>query len=408
MPVFKYIARDKWKNMRKGKLEADTMPLLVRQLREKGFFVTSVSPIPEKTAQKRKFSEITIFKSKVKPKELMIFSRQFAVMLDSGMDVIECLRILEEQSDNPTLRGVISEVKEDVEEGKDLAQAFSRHPKVFNHLYISMIEAAQSSGSYGTVLSNIATEIEKSQRIKHQVKSALMPPLMTLIFAIVLSFCLIKFVVPTFMDMYGSVDKLPKPTQMLIAANHAVEGIKGLILILSVILLVIAFKLFIGSEKGRYIWDKVKLKSPIFGHVLKKIAIASFSRTLSLLLMSGVDYLESLEIVSKAAKNKVLSEVLKKTRESVRKGESLSKPLIDSGIFYPLVIQMIHSGEKSGQVPEMLDRIADIYEEEVDRSVENLSAALTPILTVLIGVIVGGLLLGLYMPVFSMGEMVGG
>jgi len=408
MPVFEYVARDKWKNIRKGKLEADTMPLLVRQIREKGLYVTSVSPVSEKNAQKRKLSDITILKSKVKPKELMLFSRQFAAMLGSGMDVIECLRILGEQSENPTLRNAISEIKANVEEGKDLAQALSRYPKVFNRLYVSMIEAAQASGSYSTVLSNIATEIEKSEKIKHQIKSALMPPLVTFIFAILLSFSLIKFVVPQFMSLYGDPSNLPKPTQILIAASNAVQGIKGLIFLVVVILLMIGFKLFIASQKGEYIWDNIKLKSPIFGPVLKKVAIASFSRTFGLLLNSGVDYLEALEIVSNAAKNKVLANVLKEARTSVNRGKTLSQPFIESGIFPPLVIQMIRSGEKSGRVPEMLNRLADLYEEEVDRSAENLSAALTPILTVFIGVIVGGLLLGLYLPVFSMGEMLAG
>lgn len=404
MPVFEYVARDKWKNIRKGIFEADTMSLLVKQLRERGLFVTSVSPVSGK--KRRKFSSITIFKSRVKPKDLMIFSRQFAAMLDSGMDIIECLSILEEQSENITLRDVISKVKEDVEEGKYLSQALSEHPKVFNHLYVSMIEAAQSSGSYGTILSNIATEIEKSERIKHQIKSALMPPLMTFIFAIALSFSLIKFVVPKFMDLYGSVDNLPKPTQFLVAASNTIQGIKGVIFIVSVVLLAIAFKLFIGSKVGRYIWDKIKLTSPIFGPVFKKIAIANSSRTLSLLLMSGVDYLETLEIASNAAKNKVLAKVLADAQASVNRGENFSKPLIESGIFPPLVIQMIISGEKAGKVPEMLNRIAEIYEEESDRSVANLSEALTPILTVFVGVIVGGLLLGLYLPVFSMGQYV--
>jgi len=232
-----------------------------------------------------------------------------------------------------------------------------------------------------------------------------MPPLMTFVFAIVLSFSLIKFVVPKFMSLYGNVSRLPKPTQLLIAASNAVQGIRGLIFIIVVILLVVAFKLFIGNKTGRYIWDNIKLKSPIFGSVLKKIAIASFSRTLSLLLMSGVDYIEALDIVSNAAKNKILARVLKESQASINRGETLSKPLIESGFFPPLVTQMIHSGEEAGKTPEMLNRIADIYEEEVDRSTENLTAALTPILTVLIGVIVGGLLLGLYLPVFSMGEL---
>ena len=403
MSVYEYVARDKWNNLRRGRIEGDTIPSLVRQLRQKGLFITEVSTISEKT--KRTFNNITIFKPGVKPKELMIFTRQFAAMLDSGVNITECLSILEERNENQTLKGIISQVKEDIEEGNDLAVALAKYPKVFNQLYIGMVKAAQSTGSYGSVLSNIANEIEKGEKIKRQIKSALMMPLMTFIFAIVLSFSLIKFIVPRFLVLYKSVDNLPKPTQMLIAISNSVQGMKGLIFIISVILLIIAFKLFVGSKKGRYIGDKIKLKAPIFGPILEKIAIANFSRTLRLLLMSGVDYLESLDIVSQAVNNIVLAKVLKEAKSSITTGKRLSVPLAKSGIFPRLVIQMINTGEKSNRLPEMLNGVVEIYEEEVNRSTENIKEAIVPIMTLLIGVIVGGLLLGLYLPIFSLGKI---
>jgi type IV pilus assembly protein PilC len=407
MSVYEYVARDKWGNLRKGIFEAETTLSLVRKLRGEGLFITSVAEVPEKPKRKskRRVNNINIFKPVVKPKELMVFTRQFAAMLDSGVDITECLNILEERNDNPTLKDIISQVKTDIEEGNDLAEALSKHPKVFNRLYIGMVQAAQATGSYGPVLSNIAHEIEKGENIKRQIKSTLMMPLMTFVFAIVLSFSLIKFVVPKFLVLYKNTGNLPKPTQMLIALSNSVQGMQGLIFIISVILFIIAFKLFVGSKNGGFIWDKIKLKAPIVGPIFQKIAIANFSRVLRLLLMSGVGYLESLDIVSQAANNRVLENVLREAKNGLTTGKRLSIPLARSGLFPLLVIQMINTGERSNRLPEMLNGVVNIYEEEVDRSTETIKTAIVPIMTLFMGIIVGGLLLGLYLPIFSLGKM---
>ena len=406
MPQFSYVARDRQGKTRKGTVESESTQALVRQLRGDGLFVTEYHPIAVKSAAKWKLSEITLFKAKVKPKQLMLFSRQFASMVSAGMDLIECLDILEKQTENPTLREALTAIKQEALEGTSLAEALSKHPKVFDNLYVSMMEAAQSTGSYVGPLEDLALMLEKTEKIKSQVKSALRMPLITLVFAVCMTLGLIKWAVPTFTQVYGDPSKLPQATQVLISISQAIQGIKGLIFLVSVIVLIIGFRQFVKTPRGRLLWDGVKLKLPIFGSILIKRSVALFSRTLGLLLSSGVDYLGALTIVANVADNRVVKRVLEEARETISRGEDLADAFIKSGIFPPLVTQMIASGSKTGRVPEMLRHISAIYETEVEQSIESLTEALTPILTLILGVLVGGVLIGLYMPVFSLGEAV--
>jgi type IV pilus assembly protein PilC len=405
MQTFNYIARDHNGKIRKGKLESDSPQTLVKKLRGQGLFVTSYAAASKGAKlSKPKLAEITLFKAKVKPKELMLFSRQFASMVDAGMDLIDCLDILESQADNPTLREAVTAIKADVMEGNSLSKALAKHPKVFDNLYISMIEAAQTTGSYAGPLEDLATMLEKTQEIKNKVKSALRTPMMTLAFAVIMTLGLIKFAVPTFTKMYGDPSKLPKATQILMAVSDALQGAKGMIVFGVLIVSFIAFRRYIKTPKGRYFWDRTKLKLPIFGPIILKRSISLFARTLSLLLRSGVEYLEALTIVANVSDNQVIKRVLEEARESISRGEDLADAFIKSEVFPPLVTQMVRSGAETGKVPEMLGHISAIYESEVSQAVEALTETLNPILTIILGVLVGGVMIGLYMPVFSLGE----
>ncbi len=410
MPVFDYVAQDIRGKARKGKEEAETAQALVSQLRGRGLFVTShPQPATGKGTQKRNFSEITIFKAKVKTQELMMFSDQFAAMLDAGMDITECLDVLGAQGKNPTLREVISKIKMDVTEGKSLAKAFSEHPKVFNHLYVSMIEAAEASGSYIEVLMDLAKTLDKAENIKRKVKAALQMPVITITIAITITFGLIKFAVPKFTNLFEQLGgTLPLPTRILIGISDFMQGWTGWFSIIMIVVLAIGLKKLISTQKGKNAWDRIKLKLPLFGNLILKKCIVSFSGTLALLLRSGVDYLTALEIVKNTADNEVIRGVLEEAERNINRGESFSKPIIESGVFPPLVCQMIQSGEQSGKVDEMLGKLANIYEREVDQAVENLSRALEPILTVVLGLLIGGVLLGLYLPMFKAGEVLSG
>jgi len=406
MAVFRFVARDRRGGLRKGVIEAETVTSLVKQLRGKGLYVMSVSSVERRsTSIGSMLGKIVLIKPRVKPKDLIIFTRQFAMMLEAGIDIVKSLIILEEQTDHITLKEVIGRIKEEVEKGKSLAEAMATCPKVFDRFYVSMIEAAQTSGSYDKVLMDIAADLEKRERIREKVKSALMPSLLTIGFALILCFGLIKFVVPQFMDLYNGMANLPKPTQMLLRISEILQGPGGIAILLLGIASIPTFKKAISTRTGRYIWDEVKLRIPLFGPIAKKAAVAHFCRTLSLLLKNAVDYLLALEIVSNASKNAILTEILNETKRYVNRGMPLSKPLMESGFFPPMVVQMIASGEEAAKLPEMLEKISDIYDEELNRSIERMCELMTPILTVVVGAIVGGILLGLYMPVFHMGEM---
>ncbi|RKY02459.1 hypothetical protein DRP77_07900 [Candidatus Poribacteria bacterium] len=406
MATFRFVARDGKGAVRKGYAQAETVSSLVRGLREQGLLVTSASPVePERGSFASRLKSITIIKPKVKHKDLILFTRQFAMMLEAGIDIVTSLSILEEQTDHVTLKEVIGRIREEVEKGKSLADAMREHPRVFDRFYISMVEAAQTSGSYEKALLDIAADLERKEKIKNRVKTAIMPSLMTLGFAVLLCFGLIKFVVPQFVDLYAGISELPKPTQLLLALSGMMQGIWGLAIFAGMAVLAFGFKKLISTETGRRVWDELKFKMPLFGPLIRKIAIAHFARTLGLLLKNAVDYLLSLEIVAAASKNVILAEVLNRAKDEVNRGMPLSKPLAESGIFPPMVIQMISSGEEAAKLPEMLEKISEIYEEEIDRAIERLSGLLTPILTLIVGVIVGGLLLGLYMPIFHLGEV---
>jgi len=404
MSTFNYVAQDRKGKTRKGTLEVESAQALVKQLRGEGLFVSEYQEaVAVKRSGKFKLSEITITKAKVKTRDLMLFSRQFASMIGAGLHLVECLEILEQQSENPTLKEAIAGVKMDVMEGKSLAEGFAKYPKVFNNLYVSMMEAAQTTGSFAGPLDDLATMLEKTEEIQRKVKGALMMPTFTMAFAVLINLLLIKFMVPTFVMVFGDTE-LPKPTQVLVSISNMLQGVQSLILVGIIVVITFSTRKFVQTSRGRRIWDRLKLKLPIFGTIILKRSITLFSRTLSLLLGNGVEYLEALSIVANVSDNQIIREVLEDARESISRGEDLSDAFVRSDVFPPLVTQLIGSGVKTGKVPEMLGHISKIYEAEVTQSVEALTEALTPILTIILGVLIGGVLIGLYLPVFGIGE----
>ena len=408
MPTYSYVARDRNGRNRKGTLDVASPQALVSQLRGQGLFVTEYNAGAATTSssakKKTKLSEITLFRAKVTTKDLMLFSRMFASMVSAGMDLLECLEIMEEQCDNLTLREALAAIQAEVSEGRSLSEALAKHPHVFDNLYISMMEAAQVTGSFAGPLEDLAQMLEKTEEIRRKVKGALRQPLITLAVSIAITLGLIKFAVPIFTKVFGATESLPKPTQVLVAVSNMMQGVEGLISVGVVVLFVVAFKQFVKTSRGRRIWDRTKLKIPLFGPIILKRSITLFSRTLSLLLSSGVEYLQALTIVSNVADNQIIKEVLEDARDTISRGEDLVDAFQKSDVFPSLVTQLIASGSNTGKVPEMLGHVSTIYEEEVNQAVESLTESLNPILTVILGVLIGGVLMGLYLPVFTFGE----
>jgi len=357
--------------------------------------------------QRKGLSSIGLFQPRVKVDDIAVFSRQFATMSGAGVPITECLDVLVNQTENPTLSKAITEVKTEVEGGGGLADALAKHPKIFSKLYVSMVRAGEATGAYEVVLNQLASLSEKQRDLKNKVKSAIFLPIVVLSFCLLITLGLLVFIVPRFAALFEEMDaQLPYPTQILIGISQDIRGPKGLIAVASVFLLVLIIKKVISTEKGRYAWDKIKLKLPLFGSLVTKKVVASFARIFGLLDISGVPILEALDIVAEAAGNSVVASAIKRARDSIQQGESISKPLAESQIFPPMVTHMIVVGENTGSVETMLTKIAELYEDDVDRTVEGLTRLIEPLMMIVIGAIVGSILICLYMPIFNLASAI--
>ena len=408
MPTYSYKAIDINGRTHSGKSKAESKTVLAAELwntkKWKLTFADNGSSSKTKNS-----SNITIFKPKVKLKDMTVFSRQFATMMSAGLGITACLDILAEQSENPTLCEAIAEVKSGVEGGSSLNEALAKHPKIFPDIYINMIKAGESGGSLEPVLEQLAAFMEKRKRLKEKVKSALFLPAMILGFSITLTVVLIIAVVPVFGKLYAEAGAtLPTPTVMLIKLSDQVRSFKGLIFLVVIVLAIFAFKKFISTEKGRYAWDGFKLKVPIFKILTVKNIVAQFARTFTLLLNGGVPILEAITIVSETIGNQVVSEAMMEVRNSLNEGEGISGPLEDSKIFPPMVTQMVAAGEEAGSIEIMLSKVADFYEEDVERTAEQLTSMIEPVMIIFIGLIVATIVGCLYLPIFSLAEKIGG
>jgi type IV pilus assembly protein PilC len=358
------------------------------------------------TKIKAKSQEIVLFTKKIKTKEIVIFTRQFATMINAGLPLVQCLEILSSQQPNPSFKKVLSQIKQDVESGNTFADALGKHPKVFDSLYVNLVGAGEIGGVLDTVLNRLAVYMEKNENLKNKIKSAMTYPIIVLCVAFGVVAVLMIFVIPTFKDMFEQFgSSLPGPTQLVVNLSNLFRqfwwGMVGII-----IALIVAFKWIYQQKQGRHYFDKMFLRLPIFGDLLKKVAVAKFTRTLGTMISSGVPIMDGLEITSRTAGNVIVEDAIRSVRTSISEGKSMSEPLEQTGIFPGMVVQMIAVGEATGAMDQMLSKIADFYDEEVDVAVEALTSALEPMLMVFLGGIIGFVVVAMYLPIFQMASAV--
>ncbi|HEY6150533.1 MAG TPA: type II secretion system F family protein [Gaiellaceae bacterium] len=348
----------------------------------------------------------TVFK-KIKPKTLQIFSRQFATMIEAGLNVVSSLVILEEQTDDPYFALVIKEIRADVEGGLLLSQALGRHPKIFSRLYVAMVEAGEAAGILDQVLDRVAYQIEKETQIKRRVKSAMMYPTMVLIFATLVLIGLLMFLVPVFVKIFAQLNgQLPTLTQWVVAASNQLRT-HWYIIFPAMFFSVWGVRRLKRTEMGRQVWDRTKLKIPMkIGDVVLKVTMARFSRTLSTLVAAGVDIIKALEITGQTAGNWVVEEALAGVRQKVHQGIPIAQPLIENPVFPPMVSQMVKIGEETGELEKMLSKIADFYEDEVDTAIASLTAIIEPLMMIGVGAMVGVIIISMYLPMFKLLSLV--
>jgi type IV pilus assembly protein PilC len=407
MPIFVWEGRTAQGRIVKGDtLEAPNIEAALARLREQRIRPIS-SKVREKGAGFDKEIRIPGFGPTVSTKELSVATRQLSTMIDAGLPIVQCLDILGEQSENKLLRTTITTIRRDVESGCTLADALRKHPKIFDDLYVNMVEAGEAGGILNTILNRIALFIEKASRLKKKVKGAMIYPVAIVLVAIVVVAVLMIFVIPVFADLYGSMGQaLPAPTQICINISNIFVAYWWLML-LSAIGLVMAIKVYYKTPHGHMQIDALLLRMPVIGDLLRKVAVARFSQNMALLLSSGVPILDGLAITGKTAGNKVVEKAIMESRLSISKGNTVAEPLRESKIFPPLVCQMVAVGESTGGLDTMLRKVAELYEEEVDDAVNNLMAMMEPAIMVVLGVILGGLVVAMYLPIFQMGSLVG-
>jgi type IV pilus assembly protein PilC len=400
MPTFTYSARPvAGGDIRSGEVELKTREDVMAYLHRQKLIPVAVREKP------REFS--ISFGSGVKTREIVIFTRQFATMINAGLPLVQSLDILAEQTENPKLQKVIQEVLYDVESGNTLADALEKHPKVFSKLFVSMVSAGEAGGILDTILLRLATFLEKNDALVRKIKGAMIYPGVIIGVAIAAVAVLLIFVIPTFQTMFASAGvPLPLPTQIVISMSAILQAYWWLIL-LAIGGAVFALRTFYRTEGGERAVDGILLRLPILGDVQRKAAVARFTRTLGTLVSSGVAILEGLEITAKTAGNRVIQDAVMDSRASIAGGDTISGPLKQSGVFPPMVVQMINVGEQTGGLDEMLSKIADFYDDEVDAAVSAMLAAMEPIMIVVLGTVVGGMIVAMYLPIFDMVSAVG-
>ena len=361
-----------------------------------------ILPTRIKKKPKDLFENVSFMKQKVKVKDIIIFSRQFSTMIDAGLPIISCLDILHAQQENKTFKGMLKTIKESVESGSTLAESFKKFPEVFDDLFVNMVAAGETGGILDNIMRRLSSYMEKAAKLKGKIKGAMVYPVATLVIAILVLAVILVFVIPVFEKMFSSFGSaLPYPTLVVVGLSNFFRN--NIIYIIGAVLLFFyMFKRFYKTEKGRMMVDGFQLRLPVFGLLLKKGAVAKFTRTAGTMLGSGVTILETLDIVARTAGNKTLERAIYKVRDAISEGRTMAEPLAESGIFPPMVCQMISVGEATGALDAMMMKIADFYDEEVDQAVENLTALIEPIMLVFLGVTIGGLVVAMYLPIFKM------
>lgn len=400
MAVFAYVAKDKAGKIVRGRAEADNEKALSKRLEDSGFWVTEVKK--EGVAGGKKKNPLAKFK-KVKLKDKSIFCRQFATMINAGVSLVRCLSVLETQTDNSRLKTVISDVRNRVEAGETLSRALMHHNNIFDNLFIGLVRAGEVGGVLDEALDRLSQFLESDLRLKQKIKAAMTYPILVLVVAFIIVTGLVTLIVPKFLDIFKDFKvEMPVMTLILIAVSHFMTSKQGiLILCVGIPAMMFAFRKFIRTKFGKRLYDKYKMKVPIFGKLSKNIAVARFCRTLATLLTSGVPILQALETVAHAIDNETFTDVIMNARARIREGDPIGEPLEKSGMFPPMVIQMVSIGEETGALDQMLGKVADFYETEVEMQLQSLAAALEPLMIVVLGVIVGFIVIALFMPLIA-------
>jgi len=402
MPVFQWKGKNRKNEIKKGEMDAPdeaTVKANLTRLR--------ITPIKIKQKPKDLFENISFLQPKVQQSDVIIFCRQFSTMIDAGLPIIQCLEILYSQQENKTFKNILKSIKESVESGETLAEALKKYPKQFDNLFVNMIAAGEAGGILDTILGRLSHYMEKAAKLKSQVKGAMIYPLITIIIAIVVIAIIMVFVIPVFKEMFeGMGGSLPLPTLIVVAMSDFVKN-NILYIIGCSGLTIFAVKKYYNTEKGRILLDDLSLKLPVFGTLIRKVAVAKFTRTMSTMLTSGVAILDALDIVAKTAGNKTIEKAIYDVRSDIEEGRTMADPLSESGVFPSMVCQMIAVGESTGALDQMLAKIADFYDDEVDQAVENMTAMIEPFMLVFLGVTIGGLVIAMYLPIFKMASIVG-
>jgi type IV pilus assembly protein PilC len=396
MPVFTYRGTNRSGGSVSGEVTATSKAELQNLLRRQQI-------TPTKMSEKGKEFNLPTFGAGVNAKELAIFTRQFSVMIDAGLPLVQCLEILASQQENKTFQKVLAGTRASVEGGATLSAAMRQYPKVFDSLYVNMVEAGETGGILDTILQRLSSYIEKNVKLQRAVKSAMVYPVGVLTVAGGVIVLLLWKVVPIFATLFAGLGvDLPLPTKIVIGMSNMIGSIFGLLALIAFGAGIFGLKVWYGTPQGRFVLDSVILKLPVLGILMRKIAVARFTRTLGTLIASGVPILEGLDITARTAGNAVVERALQQVRKSLEEGKSLTEPLKDSEVFPGMVTQMISVGEQTGAMDAMLQKIADFYEEEVDAAVKDLLTALEPVMIVFLGVVVGGVVISMYLPLFSL------
>ncbi len=403
MPVYKWVAETKKGKILKGELEAGDERIAQLQLKRRNLTIKKIKPKP-----KDLFENVAFFQPKITAKDVVIFTRQFSTMIDAGLPLVQGLTILAEQTENKTFQNVLKTVTKHVEGGSSLAEALKKHPKVFDALYFNLVAAGEIGGILDTILQRLAAYIEKAEKLKTRIKGAMTYPIIVVAIAVLVIAVILIFVIPVFQEMFSSFGKaLPVPTQIVVNMSDFLKGNIHYVIV-AFIAFVFAFKKYRNTKKGRKQTDALALKLPVFGNLLKKSAVARFTRTLGTMISSGVPILDALEIVAKTSGNVILEEIIYEVRSSIAEGQTIAEPLSEADIFPRMVVQMISVGEATGALDTMLNKIADFYDDEVDAAVEALTSMLEPLLMVFLGGAIGGLVIAMYLPIFQMAAAMGG
>ncbi len=396
MPVFTYRGTNRSGGSVAGEMTASSKAELQSLLRRQQI-------TPTKMSEKGKEFNMPTFGGSVSAKELAVFTRQFSVMIDAGLPLVQCLEILASQQENKLFQKVLTGTRAAVEGGSNLSAAMKQYPKVFDPLYSNMVEAGETGGILDTILQRLSSYIEKNVKLKAAVKSALIYPIGVISIAAAVIILLLWKVVPIFATLFAGLGvDLPLPTKIVIGLSNFIGSIFGLLIVVAIVAGIFGMKIWYGTPGGRYFLDSVILKLPVLGILMRKIAVARFTRTLGTLISSGVPILEGLDITARTSGNAVVEKALFQVRKALEEGKSLTEPLKESAVFPGMVTQMIAVGEQTGAMDAMLQKIADFYEDEVDSAVKDLLTALEPIMIVFLGIVVGGVVISMYMPLFSL------